>query len=67
MATRRYGISKGENIDQIIEAVGAATAADSIELTVDLAVLTTHEGKMQVLNALDLLKSYITKGNWPPA
>lgn len=67
MATRRYGISRGENIDQVTEAVGAAVAADDIELTVDLATMSSAEGKMRVLNALDLLAAYIIKGNWPPA
>lgn len=64
MATRRYGISRGENIDQVAEAVGAAVAADSIELTVDLAVGLTRE---DVLLALEKIGAHILKGNWPPA
>jgi len=64
MATRRYGISRGENIDQVTEAVGAAIATDSIELTVDLAANVTRE---DVLLALEKFEMYIIKGNWPPA
>ena len=64
MATRRYGLSRGETEFQVTEAVGAATASDNIELTVDLAVSLD---KYQVLLALDMLKNHILKGNWPPA
>lgn len=67
MATRKYGISRGENMGQVTEGVGAAVGADEIELTVDLANLSTSEGKMRVLNALDYITAHITKGNWPPA
>lgn len=64
MATRRYGISKGENMDQVTEAVGAAVAADGVELTVDLATVSSKE---QVLLAIEYIKAWIIKGNWPPA
>lgn len=69
MATRRYGLSAGETEFQVTEAVGAAVAADSIELTVDLAgtSLTGADGKHRVIMALDMLKAHIIKGNWPPA
>lgn len=64
MATRIYGISRGETEFNITEGVGAAVAADGIELTVDLAVSLT---KSEVLLALDMIKDHILKGNWPPA
>ncbi len=64
MATRRYGISKGENIGQVTEGVGAATSADGVELTVDLAAISSKE---QVLLALECIEQHIIKGNWPPA
>jgi len=64
MATRRYGISRGETDQQITEGVGAATASDNIEITVDLAVSLTKE---DVLLALRKFESHIMKGNWPPA
>lgn len=69
MATRRYRLSVGDNFDQVVEEVGAAVSAESIELTVDLgdAKISSQEGKMRVLNALDILQGYIVKGNWPPA
>lgn len=69
MATRRYSINPGDPYFNTTEAVGAATATKSIELTVDLAVITdtTDKGKFAVIEALDDLRDYILKGNWPPA
>jgi hypothetical protein len=68
MATRRYGISKGETEFQITEAVGAATSADNVEVTVDFdAPAGKTITKAEVLSALDMIKNHITKGNWPPA
>jgi hypothetical protein len=64
MATRLYGISRGESQDQITEGVGAATAVDDIELTVNLAKNLTRE---DVLLALEKFEYKITTGNWPPA
>lgn len=64
MATRLYGLSRGETEFQVTEGVGSAVAADDIELTVDLAKNLT---KSEVLIKLDELKNHITKGNWPPA
>lgn len=64
MATRRYGISRGEQYNQITEAVGAAVSSDSVELTVDLASNLTKE---DVLMALEKIEMHIIKGNWPPA
>lgn len=64
MATRRYGLSRGENEFDVLEGAGAATASDNIELTVDLA---TSLDKIDVLLALEKLMNHITKGNWPPA
>lgn len=64
MATRLYGLSRGETEFEVTEGVGSAVAADSVEVTIDLAVsLEKHE----VLKALDMIKNHITKGNWPPA
>lgn len=64
MATRRYGLSRGETEFQVTEGVGSATASDNIELTVDLAVSLT---KNEVILALEMLQNWIIKGNWPPA
>lgn len=66
MATRRYGITKGESFTQVTEAVGAATAADNIELTVDFGASPTLT-KADVLQALEILEGYIVNGIWPPA
>lgn len=64
MATRRYGITRGEQFSDITEAAGAATSSDNIELTADLGVNLTKE---DVLLALDKFKIHILQGNWPPA
>lgn len=64
MATRIYGITRGETEASITEGVGSATAADHIELTFDLAVSLT---KNDVLQALEMFERWILKGNWPPA
>jgi len=64
MATRIYGISRGEFDNQVTEGIGAAVASDSMELTVDLASNLTKE---DVLMGLEKLRHHILKGNWPPA
>lgn len=64
MATRLYGLSKGETEFQVTETVGSAVATDSIELTIDLAA---NLSKNDVLIALDYLKNHILKYGWPPA
>lgn len=64
MATRIYGLSRGEEQIYVTEGVGSATAADNVELTVDLAVSLE---KAEVLRLLDRIKEHITKGDWPPA
>jgi len=65
MATRRWSINKGDKSKDVVEAVGAAVATKSIELTVDLAA---NLKQSEVLNALDLMKEYIIRNNkWPPA
>lgn len=67
MATRRYGISLGERPYQVTEAVGAATAADSLELTVDFDALPKMK-LSDVLNGLDKIREHIIRTNkWPPA
>ena len=71
MATRRYGIGPGQNEYQITEAVGAAVAANTIELTVDLANLAGLGNKppqrSDVLLAIQNFKNWILRGAWPPA
>jgi hypothetical protein len=71
MATRRYSINPGDNDTQVTEAAGAAVATKNIELTVNLANVldgaTKAISRDQVLVALEQLKQYIMRGNWPPA
>lgn len=64
MATRRYGISRGEQLGQVTEAVGAATAADNMEFTFDLATSLTRE---DVILGLEKIKEHILKNKFPPA
>jgi len=64
MATRRYGLSRGDQETQVTEAVGAATAADHVEVTFDLAVGLTKE---DVVLTLEKIKHWIINGNFPPA
>lgn len=74
MATRIYQISAGEKEEEVTEGVGSATAANTVELTVDLATTQVNDGgstrtisKEEVLDALEKIKNHILKGNWPPA
>ena len=74
MATRRYGLSQGQILENVTEAVGAAVAANNVELTVDLAnTIVTDSGatrtisKNEVLIILEIFEQYITRSNWPPA
>lgn len=64
MATRRYGISKGETEFEVLEEVGAAVVNNSIELTFDLSAGYEQQ---DILLALDMFKNHILKGNFPPA
>lgn len=64
MATRLYGISRGETEFQITEGVGSAVVADNIEVTVNLAVSLTKD---EVIRALRMIENHILKGNFPPA
>lgn len=64
MATRRYGIKIGEAYTAVTEAAGAAVSSDDVELTADLAKVSTKE---QLLLAIDQLRIWVIKGNWPPA
>lgn len=72
MATRRYSVAPGDaDAYGITEAVGAATATKSIELTVDLANVvegnTRALQRQEVVTALEKLVDYIHQRNWPPA
>ena len=67
MATRLYGISRGESDlagDAVTEGVGSATSADDLEVTIDLAAGFSRE---EAVRKLDAIKAHWLKGNWPPA
>lgn len=70
MATRRWGISPGQNEYQTTESVGAAVAANSVELTVDLANLAgtgKPPSRQDVIDGIEKLRNWILRGVWPPA
>lgn len=75
MATRRFMTTPGDQLEGtnlVTEAVGAATAAKSIELTVDLAATIKSGGtqaltKQDVLDGIDRIRDYVVQGIWPPA
>jgi hypothetical protein len=64
MATRLYGISRGETEFNVVQGVGSAVAADDVELTVDLS---KNLDKGDVLLKLKELENYILSHDWPPA
>jgi hypothetical protein len=74
MATRRYSLDPGANLESLTEAAGAATVTAGIELTVDLATSIVNDAgstrtisKNEVLLALEIFEQYIVRGIWPPA
>lgn len=62
MASRYFGIEKGEKFTSITE--DSSTTGKTIEVVVDLADGASRE---QVLVGLENLKNYILQSNWPPA
>lgn len=65
MATRRFGISRGkQNYTSVVEGVGAAVNADTVEVTIDLA---GNMSRADFLRALDAISNYVMRINWPPA
>ena len=64
MATRRYGISRGEEQIFVTETVGAATNADNVELTFDLAVGLE---KGEVIRLVSKITDHIIGDDFPPA
>lgn len=72
MATRRYKFSPGDAI--VTEDVGAATDAETVELTVDLASTeinfngsTRIISKAEVLESIEKIRQHILSDVWPPA
>lgn len=69
MATRRYGISVGEEeFGGVTEGAGSAVASDSVEITIERATTAVNAAsgtrainKQEVLEALDKLRNHIIK------
>jgi len=64
MATRRYGLSKGQTKKDVTEAAGAAVDSDSVELTFDLAAGLSQN---ELLILIDEIKAHILEDIFPPA
>lgn len=65
MATRRWSINKGDRSKDVVEAVGAAVATKSLEVTLDLAA---NFKQSEFLNQMQLITEYVIRNNkWPPA
>lgn len=62
MADRIYGLDRGETEFNVAES--SSSPAKDVEVVVDLAVGLERS---EVLQALDMIKNHIIKGNWPPA
>lgn len=62
MADRIYGLDRGETEFNVVES--SSSPAKDVEVVVDLAVGLERS---EVLQALDMIKNHIIKGDWPPA
>lgn len=62
MASRYYGLQRGENEFDITES--SSTTSKKIELVVDL---TGNFDKNDILLALDKFSDYLISHIWPPA
>jgi hypothetical protein len=63
MATRLYGVSRGDGPEAISETAGPAVTKE-LELIVDLAPGMTRE---DVLLLLERLSRHLLEHDWPPA
>lgn len=64
MATRIIGTSVGDKYTDVVTGAGSAVAADDVELTYDLATVTSRE---QVFTAIERIKQKLMEANFPPA
>jgi len=62
MADRFYGLDRGDTEFDVSE--GSSSPTKDVEVAVDLAVSLE---KSEVLQALDMIRNHIVKGDWPPA
>ena len=73
MATRRFKVSAGETEVDVIDEAGAAVNSDTFEFTVECASTAVNDNgttrqvsKEETLDALEYIRNYIIKKNWPP-
>ena len=64
MATRLYSVGKNKNEKGVVQAAGIAVVTSEIEVTIDLAVVTTKGDAMRGL--MDIYR-FLKANNWPPA
>lgn len=62
MASRYYGLNRGQRAVDIVE--GSSTGSKSVEIAIDLAHNMTRS---EVLQAIEYIKGAITEDTWPPA
>lgn len=62
MALRYYGVDKGEQQLDVVEA--AVDPTKDVQVVVDLA---SNISRAEVIQKLTLLQNKIIEGNWPPA
>lgn len=73
MATRRLSLGAGEVVENVVEAVGAATATKAIELTFDTSPTlivgppARALSRTELLLALEKFEDYIMRMNFPPS
>jgi hypothetical protein len=72
MATVRFGLSVGQSLEQVVDAVGSATAANNVEITIDQAATIVSDSgatriisKNEVLLIMEIFMQYLVRRNWP--
>lgn len=63
MASRYYALAVGGHLTDVAE--GSSTQSKDVEIAIDLS--TNSPTRIQVLNAIETIKNFITQDNWPPA
>ena len=73
MATRLWAVGPNQRVEDIVTGVGTANSSAIINVQVDLAASVTDNGvsrtvkREEVLQAMEEIRQFIVKGQWPPA
>lgn len=67
MARQYWGINRGQTEFQV--ATSSSTTGDDFEVSYNAATVDGDAGmgRQEFLQALEMIKNNILKGNWPPA